>query len=145
MSHKVGVWVDHRKAVIVFLAGGEVTTGTVESSVGPHARYSGRTEYPTPDGPQSGRGEKAFERRFERRLDRFYDEIIRRLGEPEALLIVGPGEAKLELRERLGRAKALSKGRVEVETTDKLTEPQLVAYVKRHYGLDRADREPPSR
>jgi len=137
MNHKVGVWVDHSKAVIVFASADEVTTKTVESSVGPHARYSSRAKYSTPDGAQDGRGEKKFEQRFDQQLDRYYDEVISQLGEPEALLIVGPGEAKLQLRERLSHIKALSKLVVSVETADKLTEAQLVARVKEHYGLDR--------
>jgi hypothetical protein len=59
------------------------------------------------------------------------------LGEPEALLVFGPGEAKLELKERLSRSKALTERSVEIETTDKLTEPQIVAKVKEHFGIDR--------
>jgi hypothetical protein len=70
-------------------------------------------------------------------LDRYYDEVITQLGQPEALLIFGPGEAKLQLKERLGRSKALSDRIVGIETTDKLTDPQIIAKVKEHYGIDR--------
>ena len=59
------------------------------------------------------------------------------MGQPEALLIFGPGEAKLQLKERLSRSKALSEHIVGIETTDKLTDPQIVAKVKEHYGIDR--------
>jgi len=131
----VGIWIDHTKAVIVFASADRVTAKTVESDVGPHARYSGRARYPTPDGPKAGRGEKKFEGRYGERLDRYYDEIISQLGQPEALLVFGPGEAKLQLKKRLGRSKAQRS--VEVETTDELTDPQIVAKVKEHYGIDR--------
>ena len=47
------------------------------------------------------------------------------------------GEAKLQLKERLSRSKSLSERIVGVETTDKLTDPQIVAKVKEHYGIDR--------
>ena len=144
MSHKVGVWIDHKKAVIVVASADAITTKTVESGVGPHARYSGRAKYPTPDGAQGGRGEKSFEARFDQQLDRYYDEVIVQLGQPEALLIFGPGEAKLQLRERLSQTKALSERVVGVETTDKLTEPQIVAHVKERYGLGRRGGAPPS-
>jgi hypothetical protein len=142
MNRKVGVWIDHRNAVIVFASAEGVTTKTVESNVGPHARYSSRAKYPTPDGPQDGRGERKFEQRFHEQLDRYYDEVIGQIGQPEALLIFGPGEAKLQLRERLTHNKALSERVVGVETTDRLTEPQIVAHVKERYALGHRDGEP---
>jgi hypothetical protein len=132
MSHKVGIWIDHKKAVIVSASADRVTARTVESEVGPHARYSGRAGYPTPDGPKDGGGEKKYEERYGQHLDRYYDEVISQLGQPEAVLIFGPGEAKLQLEERLSRSKALSEHIVGIETTDKLTDPQIVAKVKEH-------------
>jgi hypothetical protein len=115
--------------------GGRVTVKTLKSEVGPHARYSSRAGYPTPDGPQDGGGEKNYEERYGQQLNRYYDEVIGQLGEPEALLIFGPGEAKLQLKERLRRSPALSERIVGVESTDKLTDPQIVARVKEHYGI----------
>ena len=137
MNHsKVGIWIDHKKAVIVSASAGHVTVNTLESDVEPHARYSGRAGYPPADGPRDGRGEKKYEGRYDEHLDRYYDDVISRLGQPEALLIFGPGEAKLQLRERLG-SHTRSNNTVAVETTDKLTDPQIVAKVKEHYGIDR--------
>ncbi len=126
MSHDVGVWIDHNKAVIVSIAAGHVTTSTLESDIRSHPRFSGS---------QEGGGEKKYEERHGHELDRFHDDVIRQLGEPDALLLFGPGEAKLQLKERLGRSNALSKCIVAVESTDKLTDPQIVAKVKEHYGI----------
>ena len=128
MNHKVGIWIDHKKAVVVSASASGVTVKTLESEAGPHTRYSG---------PQDGGGEKKYEDRHSQQLDRYYDEVITQLGQPEALLIFGPGEAKLQLKERLGRSKALSDRIVGIETTDKLTDPQIIAKVKEHYGIDR--------
>ena len=128
MNHKVGIWIDHKKAVIVSASAGGVTAKTLESEVGPHGRYSG---------PREGGGEKKYEDRHDQHLDQYYDEVISELGQPEALLIFGPGEAKLQLKERLSRSKILSERIVGIETTDKLTDPQIVAKVKEHYGIDR--------
>ena len=128
MNHNVGIWIDHKKAVIVSASAHGVTAKTLESDVGSHARYSG---------PQNGGGEKQYEERHNQQLDQYYDEVISQLGQPEALLIFGPGEAKLQLKERLRRSKALAERLVGIETTDKLTDPQIVAKVKEHYGIDR--------
>ena len=123
-----GVWIDHKKAVIVSSSEGHVTTQTVESDVAAHPRYAGH---------QDGGGEKKYEERHGQDLDRYYDGVISQLGQPEAFLIFGPGEAKLELKERLSRTKAFSERSVDVETTDKLTDPQIVAKVKEHFGIAR--------
>jgi hypothetical protein len=128
MNDNVGIWIDHERAIIVFASEGRISTKTLESDVGAHPRYSGQ---------QDGGGEKKYEARHGQRLDEYYDEVIGQLGQPDALLIFGPGEAKLELKERLSRSKTLSERIVGVATADKLTDPQVVAKVKEHFGLDR--------
>ena len=128
MSHDVGVWIDHKKAVIVSIAEGQVSSRTLESDVGAHPHYSGSRE---------GGGEKKYEEHHNQDLDRYYDDVISQLGEPDALLLFGPGEAKLQLKERLGRSKGPSERIVAVESTDKLTDPQIVAKVKEHYRIAR--------
>jgi hypothetical protein len=140
MSHKVGIWIDHKKAVIVFAAGDRVTTRTLESEVGPHARYSDHAWYPSADGPRDGAGEKTYEERYDQLLARYYDEVVRLLAQPDALLIFGPGEAKLQLKKRISRARRLCDRIVGIETTDTLTNPQIVAKVKAHYGIARRRR-----
>ena len=124
MDHKVGIWIDHKKAVIVFASAEPVTAKTVESDVAGHPHYSGA---------QHQGGEKKYEASNREHLDRYYDGIIEQLRQPEALLIFGPGEAKLQLKERLGRVKALAECVVEIETADKLTDAQIVAKVKEHW------------
>jgi hypothetical protein len=105
-----------------------ITAKTLQSDVGPHARYSG---------PQDAGGEKKYEERHSQHLDQYYEEVIGQLGHPEAVLIFGPGEAKRQLKARLSRSTALAERIVGIETTDKLTDPQIVAKVKAHYGIDR--------
>ena len=128
MSQDVGVWIDHKRAVIVSIAAGQVTTRTQESVVGSHPHYSGS---------QEGGGEKKYEERHNQDLDRYYDDVIGQLGTPDAVLLFGPGEAKLQLKARLARSKMSSESIVAVESTDKLTDPQIVAKVKEHYGIAR--------
>ena len=128
MSHNVGVWIDHKKAIIVSIAAGEVTTRTLTSDIGAHPHYSGS---------QEGGGEKKYEQRYNQDLDRYYDDVIGQIGKPDALLLFGPGEAKLQLKDRLRRSNVSFESIVAVETTEKLTDPQSVAKVKEHYGIAR--------
>jgi len=85
MNHNVGIWIDHKRAVIVTVSEGRVTSETVESDVDAHPRYSGQ---------QDGGGEKKYEERHGQHLDRYYDEVISRLGQPDGLLILGPVRPK---------------------------------------------------
>ena len=124
MDRIAGVWIDHKKAVIVSVSEGHVTTKTLDSDVAAHPHFGGQ---------QDGGGEKKYEERHRQSLDRYYDEVVAHLGTPEALLIFGPGEAKLELKERLGRSATLSQLIVDIETADRLTDPQIVAKVKDHF------------
>lgn len=128
MNHSVGIWIDHKKAVVVTAAAGGVTTKTLESDVGPHPRWGGQ---------QDGGGEKKYEERHAQLLDQYYDNVIGQLTEADGLLIFGPGEAKLELKARLGNSKMHPERIVEIETADKLTDAQIVAKVKDHFGIDR--------
>jgi len=128
MSRKIGIWIDHKTAVIVSATAGPIATQTMKSEVSAHPRYSGQ---------EGAGGEKNYEQRHGEQLDHYYDDIISQLGRPEAVLIFGPGEAKLELKERLSRFKALSECIVDLETADRLTEPQIVAKVKDHFGIAR--------
>lgn len=125
MNPMVGVWIDHKKAVIVSASGDHVTLKTLESDVAAHPHFGGEHDVG---------GEKKYEERHRQSLDRYYDEVIDHLGKPEALLIFGPGEAKRELKERLGRSGASSQPVVEIETADRLTDPQIVAKVKEHFA-----------
>ena len=75
--------------------------------------------------------------RYGEHLDRYFDEVIDQIGQPMALFIFGPGEAKGQLQKRLSHSKALSEIVVSSETTDKLTDHQIVAKVKDHFGIDR--------
>jgi hypothetical protein len=128
MSRDVGVWIDHKKAVIVTIEGGHVSTATLASDLGSHPHYAGS---------QEGGGEKKYEARHGHDLDRYYDEVVGRLGEPDALLLLGPGEAKRELQARLGRSHAASAPVVAVQSSDRLTDAQIVAAVKAHYAVAR--------
>ena len=54
MNHNVGIWIDHKRAVIVSASEDRVTSETLESDVEAHPRYSGQ---------QDAGGEKKYEER----------------------------------------------------------------------------------
>ena len=133
MNRVAGVWIDHERAVIVSASDGHVTTATIDSDVAGHPHFGGR---------QDGGGEKKYEERHQQGLGRYYDQVIERLGKPEALLIFGPGEAKLELKERLSRSGASFHPVIDIEAADRLTDPQIVATVKEHFATTEVRHRP---
>ena len=65
-------------------------------------------------------------------LNSYYEEVASRIRDAESILIFGPGEAKGELKARLEKDK-LGGRVVGIETSDKMTDPQIVAKVRAHY------------
>jgi stalled ribosome rescue protein Dom34 len=124
MTTQAGLWIDHRKAVIVLVSDEGEETRVIESNVERHVRYShGAQREP----------EDTRERRFEGELSQFYDEVIACIHDVEAILIFGPGEAKGELKARLERSNRGDRV-LAIETVDKMTDRQIAARVRRHFS-----------
>jgi hypothetical protein len=124
---QAGLWVDHRKAVIVAVSGEGDTTTSIQSTVANSGTSGG--SHTQGGGP----GEDTRDRRFENQLGKYYEEIITHLRGAEAILILGPGEAKVELKARLERD-GLGARIVGVETVDKMTDGQITAMVRERFG-----------
>ena len=131
MTTKAGLWIDHRKAVIVMVSDEGDTTKLVESNVERHVRYSGGPGVGGSHGSR-GAGEDTRERHFEGQLSKYYDEVIACIRGAEAILIFGPGEAKGELKTRLEHG-GLGSRVVGVETVDKMTDRQIAAKVRERF------------
>jgi hypothetical protein len=134
MTGKAGVWIDHRNALIVAISpSGEHTTRVV-SKVEKHPERGG-------DWPLQGSydvdqvpADNSRQRALTGELDIYYDAVIEALRGFDSLFIFGPGEAKGELNRRLASVK-LAERVTAVETADKMTDPQLVAKVRTHFGV----------
>jgi hypothetical protein len=127
---KVGVWIDHTRAVVAAIDEGKETLETVESHVGRHAKPRGGAGTSTPWAPRSPDREHQRERQYEQHLVRFYQEVIRHLGRPGQLLIFGPARAKHELKEELEDSLLRAVPTV-LETTDEMTDAQVMARVRK--------------
>jgi hypothetical protein len=125
VKKRVCLWIDQRKAVIVNITDEGEETREIESKMEKHVRFSSGSS-------EDGSAEDMRDRQFGNHLDAYYDEIILLIGDADSILMLGPGEAKGELEARLNRAQ--HKGRiVSLETTDKMTAPQIAAKVRQHF------------
>lgn len=132
MSTNMGLWIDHKQAVIVTLTDTEDISQRIESHVESQPRREG-------DSPLKGAfesrlvgAENSHQREVTNHLNHYYDEVIRQIQNADSILIFGPGEAKVELKKRFeGHQHA---GHiVDVQTTDKLTDNQISAKVRNYF------------
>jgi hypothetical protein len=133
MSNKIGIWIDHRKAVIVTILDEGEQVDTISSNVEKHPERAG-------DSPLKGRYEAQQvpaddkrQRALTGHMNAFYDTVIGKIATADAMFIFGPGEAKGELKHRLEHRQLGSRVSA-LETTDKLTDGQISAKVRQHFG-----------
>lgn len=124
MGTEAGVWIDHRKAVIAIIADQNEEMKQIESHVEKDVRHS--------DAAEQQSAEDQRDRRFTGHLNKYYDEVIACLRGADAILILGPGEAKIDLVKRLAH-EALGGRVVGVETVDKMTDRQVAARVRERF------------
>ena len=98
VKKEIGLWIDHREAIIVILTDGGEETRHITSSSGKHIRYSGSSHSRTPEGLKEVTSEDQRDRKFDNQLNKYYDEVIAAIRDAESIQIFGPGEAKGELK-----------------------------------------------
>jgi len=129
---EVGLWIDHRQAVIAFLRDREEEISHIRSDISKHVRFSDASHaQPSTDMPDVW-AEDTRDRRFAASLDQYYDKVAACLSEAESILIFGPGEAKIELEKHLKRNE-LGNRTIEIEAADKMTDAQITAKVRRYF------------
>jgi hypothetical protein len=132
MKKEIGLWIDHREAVIVILTQGGEEIKHIISNSGKHIRYSGSSHSKTPEGLKEVASEDQRDRKFGNQLDKFYDEVNAAIRDAASIRIFGPGEAKGELEKRLVHDGF--KGHIlAVETADKMTDRQISAKVREQF------------
>jgi hypothetical protein len=133
MSTKVGLWIDHRQAIVVAITEQGEKIEEIGSGVEKQLQRAG-------DRPLEGNFEAvqvpADDRRqrdFTKHLNIYYAAVITAIRDAESILIFGPGEAKGELKQQLEK-NHLGGHIVNIETVDKMTNPQIAAKVRQYFA-----------
>ncbi len=132
MKKQAGLWIDHRKAVIVIITEEGEDIQKIESGMGRHVHYRGASTTKSPYSTQYQQGDDQLDNKFTEQLNKFYDEVIAHIRAAEAVLIFGPGEAKGELEKRIEH-EGLKAHILAIETVDKMTDRQISAKVREHF------------
>lgn len=133
MKTKAGLWIDHKKAVIVALTDHGEEIGLILSKVERQLERTGGSPLKGPYDPQQLAAENSRQRAFRAHLNMYYDAVIASLRDAESILIFGPGEAKGELKKRFEKNK-MGARIAGVETADKMTNRQIAAKVRQRFA-----------
>jgi len=133
MRTKVGLWIDHRKAIIVAVTDKGEEIGLIISKAEKQPRRSGDSPLKGPYESQRVPADDSRQRALTGHLNIYYDAVIACIGDAESILIFGPGEAKGELKKRLDK-KRLGGRIAGVETVDKMTDRQIAAKVRQYFA-----------
>jgi len=132
MNTTAGLWIDHKKAVIVVVTAKGEEIKLLISNV---EKQPGRTAGVRTTAPyeQQILADDSLERVFKGHLNVYYDAVISCIRDAAAILIFGPGEAKGELQKRIKKNKL--SGRIAgIETVDKMTHRQIAARVRQYFS-----------
>jgi hypothetical protein len=99
MKKEVGLWIDHKQAVIVTLVDQMEETKRIISDIEKQVRYSGASR-----GSHDDTTEIRRDRRFDDHLGKYYDEVIACLRDADSILIFGPVRRRVSFKNNL-RAK----------------------------------------
>ena len=124
MNKQAGLWIDHRKAVIVLITDEGEEVKKIASGMEKHTRFMG----------EDGQGEDVRDRQFGNQLNGYYDQVIAAVRDADSIQIFGPGEAKGELEKRLEH-EGLKEHILAIETMDKMTDRQIAAKVRERFPV----------
>lgn len=144
MATKAGVWIDHKHATVVLIKDAGQEIKKIAFDVGQPIRSADGSRPKNKYTPNDFIAEDRRERKVESGRKDYYDEVIAAIRGADALVILGPGEAKGELQKHI-KAKKLRGLTVALETTDKMTDRQLAAKVSEHFTPALASKSYPSK
>jgi hypothetical protein len=132
MTKEVGLWIDHSKSVIVTVENEVEVTREIRSNMEKHVRFASGKPSKAPNKSQGSTAEDIRDRQFGDHLGSYYEGVISFIRGADSIWIFGPGEAKVELENRLKRDD-LGGHIVGIETVDKMTDHQITAKVRDYY------------
>ena len=120
----LGIWMDHSDAHLM-----EFTIDPIQTQI----IASGFTHQDREN--SLGRSENQMHNREQHQQAEYYKKIGDEIRKYEWVVLFGPTDAKVELLNILAADQRFAKIKIEVEQTDKMTENQKHAFVKKHFSM----------
>lgn len=133
MKTGVGLWIDHKKAIIAVVTEEGEEIRQILSQAEKKPPRCGDSPLKGFHATRQVPAEDSSQRIFTGLLNSYYDEVIADIRDAKSILIFGPGEAKDELKARLEKNN-LGERIVGIEAADKMTNRQIAAKVRQHFA-----------
>jgi len=133
-KQRVGVWVDKKQAVIISLQSNITSLNKVKSNIERHPRFKGETNNQSWFGDQAISDERSKERKVEQEEKKSLNKLAERLENADEIVLFGPAEMKIKLKKIIEQHNPFKGTLHDVETTDAMTDNQLVAWVRDYYS-----------
>lgn len=130
MDRQLGLWIDHKQAYLI--RNGAKKVEIIPSNVKRREHYTGGARIGGSYN-QNLDSELRHNDHYQQQLEKYYTQVIKTLRQADSILIMGPGEAKLELKKALQKHGDLRSRLVKVEPADKMTVNQMLAHVRLFY------------
>ena len=133
MKTKVGLWIDHRQAIVVAITEAGEEISEILSEVEKQPRRTGDSPLQGSYEARQVPADNSRQRAFTEQINIYYDAVIAKIRGAESMLIFGPSTAKDELKKRLTKHN-LDRHIVELETVDKMTDRQIAAKTRQYFA-----------
>ena len=119
---KLGLWMDYSTAHLITPQQDEHVI--IKSDLSPQMREEALKK-----------GEKHLHHKEEQMQKNYFNEIAEKMHGYDQVLLFGPTDAKAEFHNYLKKVLAFKDLEIEVESTDKMTDNQKNAFVKKHMNV----------
>ena len=131
MNQNIGLWIDHKQAFLIWQNRKKVEV--IPSNLEPRIHFSGGARIGGKYN-QSVDSELRHNDRYNNQLSKYYENVISTIQNADSIFIMGPGEAKLELKKEIQKHNHLIEKLTHVESADKMTMKQMVAQVREFFS-----------
>lgn len=117
----IGIWMDHSNANLI-----DIQTGKSDYTIVSEFDFEMKEE-------ALQRSENIMHNKRQQMNDAFYKEIGDEISKYDNVLLFGPTNAKSELHNYLNKDSKFKDIQIEVQSADKMTDNEKVAFVKNHF------------
>ena len=122
-AKNLGIWMDHSSAHIMEFTTDPIETKTIDSKFTHEAKENAL-----------GKSERLMHNKEQHQESEYYKKLGEVIRNYDEVILFGPTDAKVELWNLLKADHHFAKIKIETQSTDKMTENQQHAFVKKHFS-----------
>jgi stalled ribosome rescue protein Dom34 len=136
MNKRVGIWIDTKQAVIIFLKKKSENIKIVKSSIEARDRVPGEKKLFSRFGVQFSNFETKKENRKMHEVQNYLEKVVEEIKDAEEVVLFGPAEMKINLEKFMHKSSLQLPVIRRVETTDNMTKNQKVAWARKFFNKE---------